>query len=79
MSTIVLASGQIAKDAELSVQLTRAKGREICLLVWPSPIAVKPAQLSQTVATITRILANGSLELAACRVRGHPSREQHEQ
>ena len=67
---IELASGEIAQDARISVELNPSEDRAACLIIWPrKPTAVSPAKLAGCVATTCRVLSNAVLELAARRGR----------
>ena len=66
-SPITLASGRVAESDQLSVIIS-ADDREITLIVWPKrPIPVSARKLSETVATVCRILSNAVIEVAARR------------
>jgi hypothetical protein len=48
---IELASGEIAQDARISVELNPSEDRAACLIIWPrKPTAVSPAKLAGCVA-----------------------------
>ena len=65
---IELASGEIAQDARISVELNPSEDHAACVIIWPrKPTAVSPAKLAQCVAATCRILSNAVLELAARR------------
>ena len=67
---IELASGEIAQDARISVELNSSEDRAACLIIWPrKPTAVSPAKLAGCVAATCRVLSNAVLELAARRGR----------
>jgi hypothetical protein len=67
---IELASGEIAQDARISVELIPSEDRAACLIIWPrKPTTVSPAQLASCVAATCRVLSNAVLELAARRGR----------
>jgi hypothetical protein len=67
---IELASGEIAPDARISVELNPSEDRAACLIIWPrKPTAVSPAKLAGCVAATCRVLSNAVLELAARRGR----------
>ena len=67
---IELASGEIAQDARISVELNPSEDRAACLIIWPrKPTAVSPAKLTGCVAATCRVLSNAVLELAARRGR----------
>ena len=67
---IELASGEIAQDARISVELNPSEDHAACLIIWPrKPTAVSPAQLAGCVAATCRVLSNAVLELAARRGR----------
>ena len=67
---IELASGEIAQDARISVELNPGEDRAACLIIWPrKPTAVSPAKLAGCVAVTCLVLSNAVLELAARRGR----------
>ena len=68
---IELASGEIAQDARISVELIHpSEDRAACLIIWPrNPTAVSTAKLAGCVAATCRVLSNAVLELAARRGR----------
>ena len=67
---IELASGEIAQDARISVELNPSEDRAACLIIWPrKPTAVSPAKLAGCVAATCRVLSHAVLELAARRGR----------
>ena len=72
MTKVVLATGHVA-DSPLSVELIKnlQDTSPVVYIYWPTrPTRVSPAKLSQAVADICRILANGSVELSRSRVQG---------
>ena len=75
---IELASGEIAQDARISVELNPSEDRAVCLIIWPrKPTAVSPAKLAGCVAATCRVLSNAVLELAA-RAGGRAGKPQEE-
>jgi hypothetical protein len=67
---IDLSHGQISpRGDELRVQLVRPTGKpEMCVIMWPAaPTVCRPARLADMVATITRVLSNSVIDLAARR------------
>jgi hypothetical protein len=67
-SPITLAAGRINQSDRLSVELFKTDDREMTLIVWPKrPTPVSARKLSETVATVCRILSNAVIEVAARR------------
>ena len=67
---IELASGEIAQDARISVELNPSEDRAACLIIWPQkPTAVSEVGRMGCVAATCRVLSNAVLELAARRGR----------
>jgi hypothetical protein len=64
-----LAGGQINQSDRLSIELIKtADDREMTVIVWPKrPTPVSARKLSETVATVCRILSNAVIEVAARR------------
>jgi hypothetical protein len=62
-----LAMGQVTESDWLIVELTKTRdGREVAVIIWPSqPTRLPARKLADTVARTCRVLANGSVELAA--------------
>jgi hypothetical protein len=63
-----LASGQILSDTTLSIWLVQPAGDkpESVVVMWPQrPTAVSPRHYSDLAATVCRLVANASTELAA--------------
>jgi hypothetical protein len=66
-SPIILSAGQVTESDQLSVIIS-ADDREMTLIVWPKrPTPVSVRKLSETVATVCRILSNAVIEAAARR------------
>ena len=67
-SPITLAAGRINQSDRLRVELFKTDDREMTLIVWPKrPTPVSARKLSETVATVCRILSNAVIEAAARR------------
>jgi hypothetical protein len=62
-----LASGQIVNGAILSIWLVQPADKpESVVVMWPlRPTAVSPRHYSEVAATVCRLVANASTELAA--------------
>jgi hypothetical protein len=66
-SPIILSSGQVTESDQLSV-IVSTDDREMTLIVWPKrPTPVSARKLSETVATVCRILSNAVIEAAGRR------------
>jgi hypothetical protein len=66
-SPISLSSGQVAESDQLSV-IVSTDDRQMTLIVWskrPTPVSAR--RLSETVATVCRILSNAVIEAAGRR------------
>jgi hypothetical protein len=67
-SPITLSAGRINQSDRLRVELFKTDDREMTLIVWPKrPTPVSARKLSETVATVCRILSNAVIEVAARR------------
>jgi hypothetical protein len=63
---IELASGEIAPNARISVELIPSEDGPTCLISWPrNATVISPAKLAACVAATCRVLSNAVLELAA--------------
>jgi hypothetical protein len=62
-----LASGEIVNGTTLSVWLVQPADKpESAVVIWPQrPTAVSPSHYSELAATVCRLVANASTELAA--------------
>jgi hypothetical protein len=62
-----LASGQIFDGVVLNIWLVQPADRsESVVVIWPQrPTAVSPSHYSELAATVCRLVANASTELAA--------------
>jgi hypothetical protein len=62
-----LASGQILDGVVLTIWLVRPADKpESVVVIWPQqPTAVSPRHYSELAATVCRLVANASTELAA--------------
>jgi hypothetical protein len=66
-SPTTLATGQVTESDQLSV-IVSSDDREMTLIVWPRrPTPVSARKLSETVATVCRILSNAVIEAAGRR------------
>ena len=64
-SRIQLASGDLAPDVSLSVVLIRHANHERIVINWPArPTMASAAKYGDLIASVTRILGNGGIELA---------------
>jgi hypothetical protein len=69
MPKVLLASGSVAPDSPISVQLIKPnhgpESRASVLITWPAHVTeCTPAKLADVVTNACRILSNGSSELA---------------
>jgi hypothetical protein len=64
---IQLAAGEILNGTTLSIWLVQpADNHESVVVMWPQrPTAVSPSHYSELAATVCRLVANASTELAA--------------
>ena len=63
-SPITLAAGQVTESDHLSVIIS-PDNCEMTLIVWPKrPTPVSARKLSETVATVCRVLSNAVIEAA---------------
>jgi hypothetical protein len=62
-----LASGQILDGVILNIWLVQPAGKpESVVVMWPQrPTAISPCHYSELAATVCRLVANASTELAA--------------
>ena len=62
---VLLASGDLAPQVSLSVELIRHSDRDHVTILWPArPTSASAAKFPELISVITRLLTNSVLELA---------------